>query len=483
MASVALGCALGACSFAPPYPKAPETAVPPQAYQETGDWKLAQPADALPRGAWWTLFGDPELDALENQLGNANQDVKAAFARLVQARAQTRVARADLFPTVTVGPGLTRTRESTHAPHYVAGTPTITNDFTLEADLDYEVDVWGRVRNTISAAKATAQASAGDLASVDLAARAELASDYFMLRSFDARQELLDQTVADYGRALQLEQNLYHGGAAAAVDVSQAEAQLETAKTQSADTHLQRAQLEHAIALLVGESASSFHLAPKALPTAVAPPAIDPGLPSALLERRPDVAAAERRVAASNAEIGVARAAFFPVFSLSAVAGFESTTASNWIEAPSRLWAIGPKALLTVFDAGRRSALADQARAAYEESVANYRSSVLGAYRDVEDGLAALRQLEHEAASEGAAVAATQSTLKQALNRYKGGVATYLEVVSAQNAALAAELSAADIQARRLDASVLLIKALGGGWQNTTDAATPVSAQTASASN
>jgi len=479
-AALALGGALAACNFAPTY-QTPETAPPPQAYREAGDWKQAQPADAQPRGPWWSLYADPQLDALQAKVTDANQDLKAAFARLQQARAEVRMQRADLFPTVTAGPGVTRSRTSLNGPRYVPGTPPIGNDFNLSADLSYEVDVWGRVRNAVASARAGAEASAADLAALDLATHAELASDYFMLRSADTRQLLLDQTVADYARAVQLEQNLYDGGAAPLSDLVQAQAQLETAKTQDADNHLQRAQLEHAIAVLVGEQASGFSLAPQPLPPSQQPPAIDPGLPSALLERRPDVAAAERRAAAANAQIGVARAAYFPVFSISATAGFDSKTASNWIEAPSRIWSVGPSAVLTLFDAGRHSALSDEARAALDEAAANYRGSVLNAYREVEDNIVALRQLEQESRSEAAAVAATQKVLEQARYRYKGGVVTYLEVVTAENAALQAQLTQADIQARRLNASVLLVKALGGGWQNpgaavATDAAGPAPA-------
>jgi NodT family efflux transporter outer membrane factor (OMF) lipoprotein len=276
----------------------------------------------------------------------------------------------------------------------------------------------------------------------------------------------LDETVTEYSAALQLAQNLYDGGAVPLVDVAQAQAQLETARTHAEDVRLQRAQTEHAIAVLVDRSASNFHLQSQPLPLEVAPPPIDPGMPSTLLERRPDVAAAERRVAAANASIGVARAAYFPVFSLGAVAGFESTQGSSWINAPSLLWSLGPSALVTLFDGGRRHAQTDQARAVYDEEVANYRTAVSIAYGEVEDSLSALHQLERESASESAAVDATRIELEQANDRYKAGVATYLEVVTAQNASLAAQLSAADIQIRRMNASVLLVKALGGGWDS-----------------
>jgi NodT family efflux transporter outer membrane factor (OMF) lipoprotein len=320
------------------------------------------------------------------------------------------------------------------------------------------------VRNTVAGARAGEQATAGDVAALDLSLHAELASDYFTLCGLDAQQQLLDHTVADYAKALQLTESLYHGGAAAIADVQQATAQLESARTQAEDTRLRRAQTEHAIAVLVGQQASSFHLEPHPLPSAVLPPAVDPGLPSQLLERRPDVAAAERRVAAANAQIGVARAAYFPVFSLTGSAGLESVSAADWLTAPSRFWSIGPQGLLTVFDAGLHRAQSAAAHAAYDQQVANYRNSVLTAFQDVEDNLAALRQLEQESVSEAGAVTATQGALDQANYRYQGGLVTYLEVVSTENAALSAQLAAVDIQVRRMTASVLLIKALGGDW-------------------
>jgi NodT family efflux transporter outer membrane factor (OMF) lipoprotein len=339
------------------------------------------------------------------------------------------------------------------------------NDFDIEADLSYEVDLWGRVRNTLNAAKANQQASAADLASLDLEQHAELAADYYTLRSEDAEQVLLDNTVDDYARSLELTEHLYQGGAAAVADVDQARAQLEGARTQAADVALQRAQTEHAIAVLVGENPSRFHLAPKPLRQDSAPPQIDLGLPSTLLERRPDVAAAERRVAAANAQIGVARAAYFPVFSLAAATGFDSTRTSTLLNAPSRVWSAGPAGLLTVFDAGRHRAQSAQAHAQYDEQVADYRATVLIAYQEVEDNLAALRRLEQESLSEAAAVMATGKALEQARYRYKAGLVTYLEVATTETIALQAQQSRVNILNRRMDASVLLVKALGGGWR------------------
>jgi NodT family efflux transporter outer membrane factor (OMF) lipoprotein len=456
---------MSACSFAPIY-KVPESPPPSAAYKESGDWKAAEPADSQLRGPWWKIFQDADLDALEDQVADANQDLKAAYARLLQARAATRIARADLFPTLTVGASATRARTSVNSPKFPLGAAPVGNDFDLEADLSYEIDFWGRVRNAVASAKAGSQASAADLATLNLSVHAELATDYFALRSQDTEQQLLDRTVLDYTKALELTRNLYKGGAAALTDVAQAQAQLETARTQAADIQLQRAQTEHGIAVLLGRNPSAFHLGARPLPESTVPPDIDPGLPSVLLERRPDVAAAERRTAASNAQIGVARAAYFPVFSLGAAAGFNSTSASNWLTAPSRLWSLGPAAgVLTVFDAGRHRAQSAQAKAAYDEQVADYRNTVLNAYREVEDNLVALNQLQQESVSEAAAVQATATALQQAQYRYKAGLVTYLEVSTAENTSLQAQLANVTIQMRRLSASVLLVKALGGGWQ------------------
>ncbi|HSZ10362.1 MAG TPA: efflux transporter outer membrane subunit [Steroidobacteraceae bacterium] len=456
---------LNACSFAPPY-KTPDSPPPADAYQEFPDWKRAEPADAQIRGPWWNIFQDAALAGLETQVADANQDLRAAYARLLQARAATRIARADLFPTLSLQSAATRSRTSVNSPIFAPGEAPLQNNFDLEADLTYEIDVWGRVRNAVASAKASQQASAADLATIDLAIHAELATDYFTIRSQDTQQQLLDKTVEDYARALQLTQNLYNGGAAALTDVAQAQAQLETAQTQAADIHLQRAQTEHAIAVLLGLNPSAFHLDAAPLPGSTTPPPVDPGLPSALLERRPDVAAAERRTAAANAQIGVARAAYFPVFSLSAAAGFDSASTSNWLSAPSRTWSLGPAAgILTVFDAGRHRAQTAQARAVYDEQVANYRGTVLVAFQEVEDNLAALRDLQQESISEAAAVSSTATALQQAQYRYKAGLVTYLEVSTAETTALQAQLANVAIQARRMNASVLLVKALGGGWR------------------
>ena len=458
-----LAAVLAACSLAPHYQR-PATAPPSSTYKEAGEWKVSAPADTSARGHWWMMFDDPDLDALEAALTDANQSLKAALARLEQARAQTRIARSDWFPTLTAQANATRGEVSVYSQGYTPGKTRTGNSFVLSGDLSYEIDVFGRVRNTVAGARATEQATAGDVGSLDLSLHAELATDYFMLRGLDIEQRFLDQTVSDYARALQLTENLYKGGAAAVSDLQQAQAQLESARTQAEDTRLHRAQTEHAIAVLIGREPTEFSLPARAADIFPSLPAIDAGLPSQLLERRPDVAAAERRVAAANAGIGVARAAYFPVFDLLAGAGAQSGSTATWLTAPAQFWSIGPQVVLTIFDGGRHAAQSAAAHASYDEQVANYRGTVLTAYQDVEDNLAAIRQLQRETVSQAAAVKATQGALDQANLRYKGGIVTYLEVVSTQNAALAARLSAADIDIRRATATVQLVKALGGDW-------------------
>ena len=467
----ALLAALAGCSLSPHYER-PSTPQPPQTYKEAGDWKVAAPADTSARGHWWSMFGDSDLDALEAQVSSANQSLKAGLASLELARAQTRIARSEWFPTLTAQASATRGEVSVYSTGYVPGKTRTGNAFLVSGDLSYEIDVFGRVRNTVANARANEQATAGDVSALDLSLHAELATDYFTLRGLDLEQRFLDQTVADFARALQLTQNLYKGGAAAIADVQQAQAQLESARTQAEDTRLRRALTEHAIAVLVGQEPAAFTLSARADDSFPTLPVIDAGLPSQLLERRPDVAAAERRVAAANANIGVARAAYFPVFDLVAMAGSQAGTASNWLTAPSQFWSIGPQALFTVFNGGLHAAQSAAAHASYDQQVANYRNTVLTAYQDVEDNLAALRQLQRESVSEAAAVKATQGAADQANLRYKGGIVTYLEVVATQSAALSARLNAADIDIRRASATVQLVKALGGDW----NPATPPSA-------
>jgi NodT family efflux transporter outer membrane factor (OMF) lipoprotein len=456
--------ALAACSLAPPYQR-PDTAIPPAEYQESQGWKLATPSDTEARGPWWTVFQDTTLDALESQVTDANQDLKATYARLQESRAQTRIAQAGQSLSATADASANRTKASVNSPTYDSREPAQYSDLIAGITLSYEIDLFGRVRNTIAGARAREQATAGDVAALDLNLRASLAENYFALRGLDAQQELLDHTVADYQRALMLTEALYSGGMAAKADVLQARAQLESARTAEEDNRLRRAQFEHAIATLVGQPASKFQLPPKPLPPTLKPPPIDLGLPSQLLERRPDVAAAERRVAAANAQIGITRAGFFPVFSLAGVAGTESFSLANWMLAPSHFWSIGPQGVLTLLDGGLRRAQSAVVAAVYDGQVASYRASVLTAFQEVEDNLAALRQLERENLHQAAAVTAAQGALDQANFRYRSGLVTYLEVVSTENATLIAQITAIDIDTRRLAASVLLIRALGGDWQ------------------
>jgi NodT family efflux transporter outer membrane factor (OMF) lipoprotein len=463
----ALGAALTGCNFAPDYHR-PETLSPaaykepaPQAATDTGPWQAAAPADGTPRGPWWTIFSDTELDGLEGRVADANQNIKAAFARFEQARANSVIARAQYYPTV--GSGASYTREKISKSIANQRPASLYNDALFDIDISYEVDLWGRIRNTVSEAEALEQASAGDFATLDLSTHAELASDYFSLRADDAQQSILDQTVAAYEKAYALTVRRHDGGAAAEADVDQAQAQLETVKTEAADNRLKRSQLEHAIAILIGVPPAEFNL--PARPLTATPPPVDTGLPASLLERRPDIAAAERRAAAANADIGVARAAFFPTLSLSAVGGFEAAMPSHLLSAPSRIWSLGPALSLPIFDGGQRNGVTDEAIAAFNEAAANYRQNVLDAFRDVEDNLAALRQLQAENDTQARAVDAAGRALNQAQLRYTGGLVTYLEVVTAQNIALQAQLSAADIAGRRMAASVALVKALGGGWQ------------------
>jgi NodT family efflux transporter outer membrane factor (OMF) lipoprotein len=450
---------LSACSLAPKYerPAAEEVA----AYKEAGEWMPAQVVDASPRGSWWQAFGDSRLDELQQQLEDGSLDLRGAVARFEQARAVARRARSDVFPTLDAGASAARTRPSANAATS-NGTIATGNDFAASLDLSWEIDLFGRLRNAAAAAGDRAQASAADLAAVDLALRAELATDYFSLRGADAELKLLEDTVRAYDRAYDLTSNRYQGGIAAATDVDQAETQRQNARAQLASVRLQRVQLEHALAVLVGQAPAHFTL--EAAPFVGEPPPISTGLPSALLLRRPDVAGAERAVAAANAEIGVARAAWFPVFVLGGSGGYEATTTSAWFEAPSRFWSAGPSAQVPLLDFGGRSALNRQARAAYEESVAIYRQAALTAYREVEDNLAALRHLADEVAADEAAAASAQRSAYHADRRYAAGVADYLEVATTQTAALQAQRSALEARVRRMNAAVGLVRALGGGW-------------------
>jgi NodT family efflux transporter outer membrane factor (OMF) lipoprotein len=463
------GCMVGPKYVKPSVPLAPEyKEANPDAYKENANWHVAQPADAVTRGEWWKVFGDAELNTLEPQVAANNQNLKAADARFREARALIRFNHASLFPTVGTAPFAGGLRESTNRPYFstTASRGNGVGDIQLPIDLNYEVDVWGRVRRTVSAAREEAQASAGDRQTVLLSLQAELAVDYFEARSADAQEKLLNDTVKYYEEAYRITTNRFEGGVAPKSDVDQAKTQLEAAKVQARDITLQRAQFEHAIAVLLGEPPASFMLT--GAPLDARPPVIPPGLPSELLERRPDIASAERRVAEANDRIGIARAAFYPTISLSGSIGVESTSFANLFDPASLLWAIGPTLSQTIFDAGRRAAVSEEANAGYDETVANYRQTTLTAFQQVEDNLIALRVLQQESENQHQATLAAQSAEQIFNNRYVGGLDTYLQVVTAQTTALTNERNDIDIMRRQMDASVLLIKALGGGW-NVTD--------------
>ena len=450
----------GGCVAGPQYHRAAVEL--PQNYKEDQNWHQAQPADATLRGNWWEIFNDPQLNALEEQLNVSNQTLKAAQSQFDEARALVRLDRSQYYPTLAVGPSASRTRISQNKANTGASGGTTTNDFVIPFDVAYEPDLWGRVRREVEAARAEAQASDADLENVRLSECAELAVDYFQLRSLDSEKILLDSTVKAYAQALSLTESRHNGGVASEVDVAQAQTQLETTRGQAIDVQVARAQYEHAIAVLIGKPASEFSI--PSSPLDASPPAIPAGVPSDLLQRRPDIASAERSVAAANAGIGVAKSAYYPNVTLTGEGGFESGVITTLVAGPSSLWSVGASALETIFDAGARRATNDQAWAAYEESVANYRQSVLTAVQEVEDNLAALRILEDEATTQTAAVSAAQHSLDLSITRYKGGVTNYLEVTTAQSSALADQLVAEQIRARRMTAAVLLIKALGGGW-------------------
>jgi NodT family efflux transporter outer membrane factor (OMF) lipoprotein len=450
------------CTVGPNY-RRPAAEVP-ATYKEVGDWKPAQPNDQSLSSNWWEIFQDPQLNALEAQVNVSNQNLKAAEAQYTQARALLRYQRADFFPTVTASPSATRNRISSHRPGSVTANGTTYNDFQIPFELSYQIDVWGRVRRTVEAYRDQAQASAADLAAVNLSMHSQLALDYFQARTLDAEEQLLNSTVTQYEQALQLIENRYAGGLASDLEVEQARTQLETTRAQAVDVGVARAQYEHAVAVLVGKPPASFSLPP--LPLTMPPPPIPVGLPSDLLERRPDIASAERQMAAANAQIGVAKAAYYPNISLGATGGFESSAITTLISGPSVLWSAGPSALFTVFDVGRRRAASDQAIAAYDQAVANYRQTVLTGFQQVEDNVAALRILEHEAQVQNAAVAAAEKYLTLANTRYTGGVTSYLEVTTAQSAALSDEVTAVNILGRRMVAAVTLVQAVGGGWNS-----------------
>jgi len=458
------------CTVGPNY-KRPAAEVPP-AYKEVGDWKPAQPNDESLPGNWWEVFQDAQLNALEAQVNVSNQNLKAAEAQYTQARAALRYQRADYFPTVAVAPSATRNSFSANRqPHSAQFSGVTFTDLQIPFELSYQIDLWGRVRRTVESYRDQAQASAADLAAVNLSMHSQLALFYFQARMLDAEEQLLNFTVTQYEQALELIKNRFAGGLASDVEVQQAATQLETTRAQAIDVGVARAQYEHAVAVLIGKPPASFSLAP--LPLTAPPPGIPVGLPSELLERRPDIAAAERLMASANAQIGVAKAAYYPMVNLAALGGFESGSATTLLSGPSILWSAGPSALFTIFDGGRRRAASDQAIAAYNQTVANYRQTVLTGFQQVEDNVAALRILEHEAQVQEKAVAAAQKYLDLAVTRYKGGVTSYLEVTTAQSAALSDEVTAVNILGRRMVDAVTLVQALGGGWDRSSLPARP----------
>jgi NodT family efflux transporter outer membrane factor (OMF) lipoprotein len=462
VACVAAAALLGGCSLAPKYRPPP----PPQVtnFKEAGDWAPAAPADVTPRGQWWEAFGEPTLNELERQLAESNPDLQAAVARFQEARGVAIRARSDIFPTVGADVSATRGKSSTNAPltRALGATPTTANDFVAGLNLNWEVDLFGRLRNASAAASAQAQASAADLAAVELSLQAELASDYFSLRGDDTTIQLLEDTIKVYDHAFELTRNRYQEGISAATDVDQADTLRQNARSQLAAVRLERAQLEHAIAVLLGKVPSGFTLEPGSL--AGAPPPLDAGLPSKLLERRPDVSRAERNMAAANAQIGVAKAAWFPVFSLAGAAGFESILSSSWFNAPSHFWSVGPSASVPLLDAGARYGLNKQARAQYDEAAATYRKTTLTAYQEVEDNLAGLHHLADQRRADEAAASSAQSSAYHADQRYDAGVADYVEVTTTHTAALNAQRDTISVRVAQMNASVALVRATGGGW-------------------
>jgi NodT family efflux transporter outer membrane factor (OMF) lipoprotein len=470
---------LSACATGPAYHK-PDISVPASYKEGVGTpatntpppgWVAASPGDIEDRGAWWEVFGDPQLKELEARASKSNQSVQQALAALMVARSAVGVARSGYSPTISASSSASRFHTSQNIVGRAGLAGRTVPDYSVGIDASWEPDLFSRVRHTVDAADARAQASSADLASVQLSIHAELAVDYFDLLDTDAQTALLQKTVASYTSALALVQHRFDAGVASDLELAQAETQLETTRAQLVDLGVRRGQLEHAIATMVGEPASTFTVRTNGIE--LTPPAIPQGIPSQLLERRPDIAAAERRVAGSNADIGEAVSAFYPDLMLSVSGGFEASSVGSWLSMPSRFWAIGPAILGTIFDGGKRKHQLEGARAQYDQTVAVYRQTVLTAFQEVEDNLNATRQLADEAGTQQKAVASAERALQVALNRYQAGAVGYLDVVTAQSIALSNERVAADISRRQMDASVLLVKALGGPWA---DSPAPTSA-------
>jgi NodT family efflux transporter outer membrane factor (OMF) lipoprotein len=438
------------------------TVITPDAYKENDGWKVAQPKDDLIRGAWWEMFGDPQLNALESQVSVSNQNLAAAEAQFREARALVQEARAGYYPTATIGSSANRSSPSTTTGVGPPSQRIAVSDYSLSLDVSWELDVWGRIRRSVESNQASAQASAADVENARLSFQAALAQDYFQLRELDAQKQLLTESVAAFEKTLELTKGLFAQGVDSEVDIVQAETQLKTTQAQLINVGVQRAQLEHAIAVLIGKPASEFSI--PVTPLEGTPPEIPVGVPSELLERRPDIAASERRVAAANAQIGVAEAAYYPTVTLNSSLGLESSSLAKLSAAASRFWSVGASISETVFDGGLRRAQTDFARAAYDTAVANYRQTVLTAFQGVEDNLAALRILEQEATVQDEAVKAAGRSVFLTLNQYQAGTVSYLNVVTAQTIALNDEITAIQILGQRMTAAVLLVEALGGGW-------------------
>ena len=466
---------LAGCAQAPAYEVPPQ--VVPVSYKETGPWQTAKPSDQLMRGEWWELFNDPILNILEARVNGSNQDLAAALARYNESRAYETEANSAMYPTVQGVASISRNRQSDTRPLRGSNQPDVYGANTIGFSASYELDLWDRVHNLVTVGKAEMQASAAELESTRLALHANLASDYLELRGLDDKTALLDETVKSYRSQLKLFENLHQGGIASALDVARVQTQLEEAQTQVADNVARRSLLEHAIAVLVGESASTFSIAASFV--VPARPEIPVSVPSTLLQRRPDIAAAERRVAAANAGIGIARAAFFPNIMLGLQGGFQNTGALNLLSLPNSFWSIGPTALFTLFDAGRWEAEVKLAQAKTDEAASQYRATVLHAFKEVEDNLALLQQLHQEEVSEQSAVASAQRSLDLSMSRYRAGAVSYLEVIDAQGSVLRTRRTALDITTRARLASIGLIRALGGGWTVNPDIETATASKNA----
>jgi NodT family efflux transporter outer membrane factor (OMF) lipoprotein len=445
------------------------SAVVPPPNPAGGGWQPANPSDGMLKGKWWEIYQDPQLNKLEERIATNNVQLRQALETYLAARDQVAAARANFYPTLSAGPSASRNRSSANRPLSTSGSQTTYNDLVISGQASWEPDFWGRIRRTVEAARATAQASAADQASVDLSLHAEMASDYFQLRGLDAQIKLLTATVADLERQLDLTERLLVGGVVTDVDVAQARTQLETVRAQLVDVGVARAQYEHAIGTLANYNLSEFSIpfSPLAQTQDVMLPKVPVGVPSQLLERRPDIAGAERRADAANAQIGIAVSAFYPTITLGGAGGFESTNPGTWIQGPSSLWSLGGQATQLVFDAGQRHALTDAARHTYEAQADGYRNTVFQAFNDVEDQLSTLRILEQESGTEEKAVASAQHSFELSNTRYKGGVASYLEVLTAEQTLIQNQITAINLRSRQFVANVSLVRALGGGWDAT----------------